>query len=93
MLAQIGEWIELNFWQLAVHALSKARPLSWRASDAVRNVYAAHGVNAQPGIATQHSFEARPLLRAIGSFAASPYAIAAGGWLLGLILGLWFSSW
>jgi hypothetical protein len=28
MVARIGEWIELSFWQIAVRVLSGARPLS-----------------------------------------------------------------
>ncbi len=75
MIAQISNWIELNFWQLAVQALSKARPLSWRA------LRAAHGFEVQ------HSFEARPLLRAL----RNQWVIALGGWLLGLILGFLFA--
>lgn len=30
MIAQIGNWIELSFWQLIVRMLSQARPLSGR---------------------------------------------------------------
>jgi hypothetical protein len=82
MLAQIGQWIELNFWQLAVLALSKTRPLSSRA------LRAAHSIK------TQHSVEVRPLAHAIaGLRAGNPYAIALSGWLLGLVLGLFLSAW
>ncbi len=75
MFATISNWIELNFWQLAVQALSKARPLSSRA------LRAAHGFEVQ------RSIEAQPLLRAL----RNPRVIALSGWLLGLILGFLFA--
>lgn len=34
MIAQIGHWIELSFWQVAVRALSGLRPLSGRITKA-----------------------------------------------------------
>jgi hypothetical protein len=34
MIAQIGNWIELSFWQIAVRALSSLRPLSGRIAKA-----------------------------------------------------------
>jgi hypothetical protein len=34
MIGQIGYWIELSFWQLAVRFLSEARPLSAKISKA-----------------------------------------------------------
>lgn len=81
MLAQIGQWIELNFWQLAVSALSKSRPLSSRA------LRVAHSIGSQ------HSFEVRPLAQAVARIqSGSPYAIAISGWLLGLVLGLVIAS-
>ncbi len=75
MFAQIGNWIELNFWQLAVQALSKVRPLS------AQVLRAAHGFAVQPPIGL------RPLSRVL----RSGWVIAAGGWLLGLILGFLFA--
>jgi hypothetical protein len=75
MIAQIGNWIELNFWQLAVQALSKARPLS------------AQVLRAAHGFEVRHSFEARPLPRAF----RNGWVIAGSGWLLGLILGFLFA--
>jgi hypothetical protein len=87
MLAQIGQWLELNFWQLAVLALSKTRPLSSRALRATHSIYA-HSIE------TQHSVEVRPLARAFASVrAGNPYAIAISGWLLGLVLGFVISYW
>ncbi len=71
MFAHIGNWIELNFWQLAVQALSKARPLS------------AQVLRAARGFEVQRSFKARSLPRAF----RNGWVIAASGWLLGLILG------
>jgi hypothetical protein len=94
MISQIGDWIEFNFWQLAVHALSKARPLSSRATHVARALTATHSQVAKHSIEAQHSFEAHPLVRAMaGLKAGAAYAIAIGGWLLGLVLGLWLSSW
>jgi len=81
MLVQIGNWIELNFWQLAVQALSKARPLSSRALRAV------HGFEAKVSAGNPHSIETQPLLRAF----RNPRLIALSGWLLGLILGFLFA--
>ncbi|MEX1071526.1 MAG: hypothetical protein WEC37_02775 [Anaerolineales bacterium] len=34
MIVQIGNWIELSFWQIAVRALSGLRPLSGRIAQA-----------------------------------------------------------
>jgi hypothetical protein len=34
VIAQIGNWIELSFWQIAVRALSSLRPLSGRITKA-----------------------------------------------------------
>jgi hypothetical protein len=34
MIAQIGNWIELSFWQIAVRTLSGLRPLSGRIAKA-----------------------------------------------------------
>ncbi len=42
MIAQIGSWIELSFWQIAVHTLSGLRPLSGRIARAK------HIIEAQP---------------------------------------------
>lgn len=76
MFLQIGNWIELNFWQLAARALSTARPLSARA------LRAAHGLKAQ------YSIEARPLPRVF----RSQWLIALSGWLLGLVLGYLYAT-
>ena len=81
MFATISNWIELNFWQLAVQALSKARPVSLRA------LRAAHGFEVKVSAGNPHSIEAQPLLRAI----RNPRSIALSGWLLGLILGFLFA--
>jgi hypothetical protein len=80
MFAQIGNWIELNFWQLAVQALSKARPLS------AQVLRAANGFE-KLSKGKQLSFEARPLPRAF----RNGWIIAGSGWLLGLILGFLFA--
>lgn len=81
MIATISNWIELNFWQLAVQALSKARPLSARA------LRVAHGFEAKVSAGNLRSIEAQPLLRAI----RNPRILALSGWLLGLILGFLFA--
>lgn len=71
MVARIGEWIELNFWQIAVRVLSGARPFSYR----VKTI--------------QHSLNAR----LIGHVMSNGWVIAATGWVLGLVLGIWFAGW
>jgi hypothetical protein len=84
MLAQVAAWFELKIWQLAVQAMSSARPLSARALRAAHSIKAAAQAPAQTASLTlQHSIEAHPLVRAT----RNGYVIAGGGWLLGLVLG------
>lgn len=40
MVARIGEWIELSFWQLLVRVLSGARPLSHGLAKAQQSIEA-----------------------------------------------------
>lgn len=70
MVARIGQWIELSFWQAVVRVLSGARPLS-------------HGLQK-----IQHSIAAQPF----GRIFSNGWMLAATGWLLGLILGIWLAG-
>ncbi len=76
MLASIAHWIELSFWQLAVNALTLARPISKRVAHFQRP-------EAGPG-----SIDLLPLQRIL----RHSWFIALGGWLLGLALGWWIAS-
>ena len=75
MIGQVSNWLELNFWQLAAHAMSKSPPLSARLLGAAQDFKA------------RHSIEALPLQRAV----RPQWLIPLSGWLLGLVLGYWFA--
>ena len=72
MIGQVGNWLELSFWQLAAQVMSKARPLSGRV------LRAAKLFKEKP-----LSIEARPLRPAV----RPQWMVALSGWLLGMVLG------
>lgn len=106
MLTQVGEWLELKVWQLAVGALSALRPLSaarpvlraaanaaQRATERAMNVEAERALRAEyaaEDLYTEQSWNNQSSLFA--RLAESWVAIAIVGWGLGLLIGLWLAG-
>jgi hypothetical protein len=72
MVARIGEWIELSFWQIAVRILSGARPLS-------------HGLHkVQQAVASQPIFRIFSkgwLIAGAGWIVGLIFGIMIAGWI------------